>query len=455
MEMIEILKKADTLKAELDALRPISTDRMQRVMQKLRLDWNYHSNSIEGNTLSLTETRALILFGQTAKGKPFRDHLEMRGHNEALKKLEQIVHKEIKITEKLIKDFHKIILAEPYEGDSEINPGQYKKLPNYLYTPEGERMDFEPPEEVPRLMNELINWTNNQLYQDDLGRHAKRKYDTHPLLVAAIFHLRFIRIHPFGDGNGRMARILTNLILMMKGYVPAIVRTEDKVAYYRALNSSTSEDASELVIFLGEQLLRSLRIAIEGAQGKTIDEADDLDKRIEMLKRQLDQKDISTKSLSTDSIYHVIKDSLIPLFSAFEAKCEKLKDLFIDFDRKILYDEGGIQHQVGDKTSVYENLLTNWLEGNIVANHKLVRSIDYSFQLKGFKKSVAHQYMSAAVHIQFNEYTYSIRINNNYRDERVYPYDAMLLPDDIYSIIRVMIEDILHGVSTASGIHKE
>ena len=183
--IIELLEKIDVLKTELDSLRPIPTDRMARILQKLRLDWNYHSNSMEGNTLTLSETRAFLLYGVTAKGKPFRDYIEMRGHNEALKKLEQVVHKDLRLTENVIKDFHKMILVEPFQDElAEINPGEYKKFSNYLYSPQGERIEFEPPEEVARLMNELVNWTNNHLFSEELSRKGQRKYNFHPVLVA-------------------------------------------------------------------------------------------------------------------------------------------------------------------------------------------------------------------------------------------------------------------------------
>ena len=283
----ELLLRIDELKSSIDALRPIPADRMGRVMQHLRLEWNFNSNSIEGNTLTLQETRTFLMFGLTANGKPFRDHLEMRGHDEALKKLEEIVHKDLKITENIIKDLHQTILVEPFDSAAEINPGAYKKLPNYLYTPIGERMDFEPPEEVPRLMNELVNWTNNCLYPEDLGRKAQRKYEVHPFVVATFFHLRFIRIHPFGDGNGRMARICTNLLLMLSGYMPLIVRQEDKQDYYRALNQSSTDDVTPLASFLGEALIRSLELTLRGARGESLENSEDWKAQAKALSEQM------------------------------------------------------------------------------------------------------------------------------------------------------------------------
>ena len=78
--MDDLLKKLNKLKEELDRHRPLPAEIMNRVEQKMRLDWNYNSNAIEGNTLTLGETRSLILHGITAKGKPIKDHLDVQGH---------------------------------------------------------------------------------------------------------------------------------------------------------------------------------------------------------------------------------------------------------------------------------------------------------------------------------------------------------------------------------------
>lgn len=285
MELKEIIQKIDELKSEVDSFRPIPEDALNRYMQKIKLDWNYHSNSIEGNSLTKSETKSLILHGITAKGKPMRDHLEVKGHNEALKKLENIVHKDLKITESLIKEFHKLILAEPYSEDGvEINPGEYKKLPNYLYSVTGERVDFEPPKEVPRLMNELINWLNNHLTPP---KRKKNKYDLHPLLIACSFHSQFIKIHPFGDGNGRMARIIMNLILMQAGYVPTIIKLDDRDTYYNQLEISSFENIEPLAEFIGNETINSLELLLKSIKGESIEDPDDLDKEIEIIKRSL------------------------------------------------------------------------------------------------------------------------------------------------------------------------
>jgi Fic family protein len=295
MTITTLIQQLDQLKETLDSFRPIEEDRYRRIMQKLQLEWNYNSNSIEGNTLTLSETKQLLYYGLTAKGKPLNDHKEMEGHAQVLKQMEKIVHQDVRLTESLIKEFHAMILVPDYdnskEKDVEINPGHWKTKPNYLLTPTGEKLEFLAPEEVPAAMNELINWANNHLHQNTLNRHNKKKYQLHPLKVACGFHKRFIDIHPFGNGNGRMARILMNLILMQQGYMPAIVYLEQRQAYYSALNTSTFEDISPLASYIGQNLIQSMQLAIDGAQGKPIEEQKDWMKQLSVLKRTLeDQK---------------------------------------------------------------------------------------------------------------------------------------------------------------------
>jgi Fic family protein len=115
---MESLKRAQIRKKELDLLRPLSPDQEQRIMQKFRLDWNYHSNNIEGNSLNYGETKALLLHNITAQGKPLKDHIEIKGHNEAILWIEDIVRNEKPLTETFIRELHKLILKEPYEVDA-------------------------------------------------------------------------------------------------------------------------------------------------------------------------------------------------------------------------------------------------------------------------------------------------------------------------------------------------
>ncbi|MBK8805614.1 MAG: Fic family protein [Bacteroidales bacterium] len=285
------LKKATTLKQELDSFRPLTPEMEKRIMQKFRLDWNYHSSHIEGNQLTYGETKALLLFGHTAQAKPLKDHVEMTGHNEAIKYIEDVIKQERPLTENFIRELHQLILKEPYEVDAittdgkptkrTIKIGEYKSVPNHVKTKTGEIFYFATPEETPAKMNDLMKWYADNIQNNDL----------HPVLFATEFHYKFICIHPFDDGNGRIARLLMNFILMQKGYPPAIIKTEEKNAYFTALQQA---DAGQLEFFFNyicEQVNNSLRLMIKGAKGENIEDPEDIDKKLALLEKELDTID--------------------------------------------------------------------------------------------------------------------------------------------------------------------
>ncbi|MEO5928314.1 MAG: Fic family protein [Candidatus Kapaibacterium sp.] len=334
MELPDLIRRINLLKAEIDAMRPLNADREGRIMQKFRLDWNYHSSNIEGNSLTFGETKTFLLHGLTAEGKPLKDHLEIRGHNEAIHGLEDIVRGERDLTEYQIKSLHQVILGEPYtipaispEGvptQRQVTPGRYKIVPNHVRTETGEPFYFATPEETPAEMEALLKWYQTSLTDESL----------HPLIFAAIFHYKFIRIHPFDDGNGRIARLLMNLILMIKGYPPAIVRTDDKDNYYRALRQADGDDLDAFVSYIGEQLLWSLELFVRGAKGGNIEEEDDVDKQIALFKAQLDlsNDNIPKIKMTKDIVLGVINDSLIPLFKSVGNHLQTFDELFFEKD---------------------------------------------------------------------------------------------------------------------------
>ena len=286
------------LKSELDELRPISSELELKIMQQFRLDWNFHSNHIEGNTLTFGETKALILFNITAQGKPLKDHLEITGHNQVLKTIEDLVKTDFPLTENFIRELHTILLKSSYEVDAitpdgqpskkKIEIGRYKTTPNHVITKTGEIFRFASPEETPAKMHDLLDWYSKKLITPDLN----------PIFLAAEFHYSFIRIHPFDDGNGRIARILMNFILMKYGFPPVIIRTEDKINYFSALQQVDS-DTSKIEIFIeyiAENLVKSLELMINGAKGNIIEEQDTINKEILFLEEKL--KALKSKNIN-------------------------------------------------------------------------------------------------------------------------------------------------------------
>lgn len=281
------LNKASELKKELDKYRPLTPEMEYRIMQKFRLDWNYHSSHIEGNQLTYGETKALLLYGHTAQAKPLKDHIEMTGHNEAIKYIEEVIRQERPLTENFIRELHQLILKEPYEVDAitpdgkptkrTIKIGEYKSVPNHVKTKTGEIFYFATPEETPSKMNDLMEW-----YKENINKNELR-----PVLFATEFHYKFICIHPFDDGNGRIARLVMNFILMQYGYPPAIIKTEEKNLYFAALQQA---DAGHLEFFFNYvcgQVINSLELMIKGAKGEDIEDPDDIDKKLTLLEKEL------------------------------------------------------------------------------------------------------------------------------------------------------------------------
>ncbi|MGI4884428.1 MAG: Fic family protein [Janthinobacterium lividum] len=322
-----------SLKNELDALRPLSPEQEQRVLQKFRLDWNYNSNAIEGNSLTLGETRSLLLHGLTAAGKPMRDHLDIKGHNEAVLWLEDFVRDERPLTEQFIRGMHQVLLGEPYEVQAQtpdgqptrklIQPGQYKRQPNNVLTATGEMFYFASPEETPSRMTDLVDWY----------RHETENVALHPVALAAEFHYRFVRIHPFDDGNGRMSRLLMNLILLRHGYSVTVIKAADRNRYLAALAEADAGELEPFLRFIIENVESSLRLMIRAAKGESIDEPDDLDKKLALLKKQVLSREDSVKMLWDDEVQEGIYDSLISSwFDDLHQQTQKFDELFMSHE---------------------------------------------------------------------------------------------------------------------------
>ena len=254
----------------------------KRLWRKLRLEWNYNSNHIEGNTLTYHETELLLIHGRTAGGHPMRDYEEMKAHDVAIDHTRSLAGAEQVIGEGDIRDLNQVLLKEPFWQSAEtpdgqptrkrIVPGQYKNQPNHVRTATGELHRFAEPEETPALMEE---WTRD--FRRDLERTA------HPLpLLLAESHWGFLRIHPFDDGNGRTARLLANYALLRKDLPPIVIKSEDRDRYIGALQNADLGSMLPLAQFMLESVLWSLGMGIRAARGESITEPDDLTKEVEL-----------------------------------------------------------------------------------------------------------------------------------------------------------------------------
>ena len=376
------LKIALNLKLELDKLRPISKEREGKIMQKFRLDWNYHSNHLEGNSLTFGETRMLILHGITAQGKPLKDHFEITGHNEAIKWVEEIVKGEFPLTENFIRQLHLLLLKEPYQVDAitsdgqptriTIEVGKYKSRPNHVKTKTGEIFYFATPEETPAKMNDLLTWYLQEVDGADVN----------PIFLAAEFHYRFIKIHPFGDGNGRMARVLMNFILMKFGFPPVIVKTEDKENYFSALRQADGGLIENFIEYIAKNLVRSLEIMIAGAKGEEIEEDGDLDKKIALLKSEFKAEKNLVEILKTKrNVLAIFDDSVVRIYEKFISTCKKFDEFYLKKEsRLLLYSTQFFDVDAQNFLTKAKDLLE---KGEIIENFSMSYSYKH-FNKKGF-----------------------------------------------------------------------
>ncbi|HEV7402980.1 MAG TPA: Fic family protein [Chthoniobacteraceae bacterium] len=268
----ELWQRIDDAKALLDSLRPLKCEQEERAMQKFRLWWTYHSNAIEGNSLTQGETETFLMEGLTAKGKPLKDHLDLRGHSNAINYLLGLVRDQEVLTEAAIRKLHEILLIEPYRVQAitpdglptmkTIGIGCYKSQPNHVRTPTGETHFYATPEETPAKMHDLMTW-----YRVELKRGMMHRVE-----IAARYHHRFTAIHPFDDGNGRMSRLLMNLILMQAGYPPAVIRIGERSQYLAALRRADADEEEDFLELIGAHVVESLTLFAQAARGEEIRE---------------------------------------------------------------------------------------------------------------------------------------------------------------------------------------
>lgn len=221
------------------SLQPLSERDREQLSRRFTIDFNYNSNHIEGNTLTYGQTELLLLFGKIVGEAEVKDVQEMTASNVGLKMMtEEAMLKDVPLTQNFIRQLHHTLLREDYTvyhnlpgGETTsyvIHAGQYKTRPNSVITRYGDRFEYASPEETPALMTDLVNWYNQ----------AEQSGKFSPVELAAIFHYRYIRIHPFEDGNGRIARLMVNYILCRHGYPMIVVRSRKKQEYLEALHKT-------------------------------------------------------------------------------------------------------------------------------------------------------------------------------------------------------------------------
>jgi len=335
--MKEILDQINILKKEWDSLQPVQSDYEKKLWEKFRLEWNYNSNHIEGNTMTYDETELLLRLGDDfrAKDNSLKDVNEMRAHDTAIYLVRDWAKdKQHKITEKDIRELNQILLVKDFWADA-ITPdgkptrrlikvGVYKEQPNHVVLKSGKVFKYAEPFEVPQKMKELVEWYNSN-------------EDNDAITIAGYLHYKFVLIHPFDDGNGRVSRLLMNLHLMKSGYPPLIIKSEDKKNYLYALNQADTGNINAFIEYLSQQMLWSLKTSIKGAKGEDISEKDDLYKEIEVWKKEL-RSELPTNPKRNDILSMKIYDSSISeIYKRIEERVKTFDDLFLNSKRTKSY----------------------------------------------------------------------------------------------------------------------
>jgi len=239
-------------KATLDKGRPLPSSALQRIKEDIAIEWTYNSNSIEGNTLSLRETKMVLQEGITVKGKSLREHFEVYNHQKAIDYLQTLVNAAYRMTGGDILSLHGFVMRSiEDEFAGRLRNGGVRII----------GANFTPPNtaKVSDMFDELINFTNtNPLKLNDI-------------LLATVFHHRFVWIHPFFDGNGRTVRLAMNLLLMRKGFPPAVILKNDRAKYYDALNQANKGGYRKLCLLMIQSLERSLNIYLNAMPGNNYD----------------------------------------------------------------------------------------------------------------------------------------------------------------------------------------
>lgn len=247
-----VLQRIKEKKMILEKARPFPPYLVKKLREQFSLEMNYNSNAIEGNTLTLRETALVLQQGVTIKGKPLKDHLEVKNLARAIEYLYDIVDskKDIPLTESLIRNIHSLVV----ESIDEVPKGAYRDFDVRI---SGAKHVPPPAYEVASQMHDLVQW------------YAKNKQKTDPIILATEFKHRFVAIHPFGDGNGRVSRLLMNIILMKAGYPIVVILKNDRPKYYKALQLADKGKIENLVFFIAQAVEQSLDLYLRAIKSAT------------------------------------------------------------------------------------------------------------------------------------------------------------------------------------------
>lgn len=241
----ELLARINEKMKQLNSMWPIPADALGRLHEEMRLVHTYHSNAIEGNTLTLQETKLVLEEGLTIGGKSLREHIEATNNAKAFDRMEELAKKKCSIDHITIEEIHEIVTRSILE-----DAGRYRTR-NVRIT--GAAKSLPDWSKIVKLMDELIEKITES--------------KAHPVETASFLHHRFVEIHPFSDGNGRVARLLTNLYLVARDYPPAVLKKEDRGKYYKSLRAADAGNLGPFANFIAKAVDENLTLYLSISGG--------------------------------------------------------------------------------------------------------------------------------------------------------------------------------------------
>ncbi len=413
MSYLDKQTKIDELQQKIKAHGKLNVDVQKKINYKFRLDWNYYSNRMEGGTLTREETRSVMVGNIDVKGKPLKDVMEMNGHDKVVLDILKIGKGELRIAEKRIKEIHKAIMHEE-DADKVSQIGNWKSQANEIINYKNEKISFTPPSEVAEAMHALLNKTNAEL-----DAFFANKKSPHPLVIASQFHIGYVSVHPFYDGNGRTARILNNLLLISCGLPPIIIKDKDKKAYYQLLADiqAYGGNAELFYAFIGDRIIESQQLVLDAIEGKEIEEPDDMDKKLALLEKELEAIDPNEeikKHFDKETFVEIFNSWGIQLLQTAIPAIQKFNRLFTGIRHWISIQNGLGSVQFVDEpvAQIVNTLVNDFLRSAANGSYhdtKLVLTAFYGTFKKGGLNTFGCTY---GIEVRFDHIKYEIWVDN-------------------------------------------
>ena len=235
--MENLFARIDANKLKIDAFRPMQEPLLSQLRAYYRVGLTWTSNALEGSSLTESETKVVLEDGLTVAGKPLREYYEATGHAKAYDAMWTLLDPAKPVTEGDLCMLHRLFYSQVDESQA----GHYRTQRVFI---SGSRFTPPPPDKLPVQMAALVDWL------------AVAEKQLHPVMLAAEAHRRFVFIHPFIDGNGRVSRLLMNICLLRHGYTLAIVPPILRVEYIQALERAHT-DPKPFDIFIAERILET------------------------------------------------------------------------------------------------------------------------------------------------------------------------------------------------------